>query len=217
MLNRNGVFSIIIMFDDFNTILEKDKNKAYKLLYENLKPLVFSIISNYTNDFEQMKDISQDIWVKIYQNIDKYKTGKFISWITTICNRTCIDRYRRTKTNRQHYNTSDINKYEFLDNSNFFESKYSTKSLLYSEILNSISTLNENEQDLVLLKIKGLKYREIASLTKSNRFTICNQHKASIMQVINKLEKKGIVTTKRISETKNSYYTPNNYKIYPCI
>ena len=201
--------------DEF--INEKDKNKAYKMLYKNFKPLIFTIISKYTNDFEEMKDISQDIWIKIYQNIDKYKTGKFKSWVTTICNRTCIDKYRRKKTNLQHYNTIDIDKYEFFDNSNFFENKYSNKNILYTEILNSIRTLNKTQQDIVLLKIKGLKYKEIALLTKSNRFTICNHHKASIMQVLNELEKKGIVTTKRISETKNSYYTPNNYKIYPCV
>jgi len=207
----------MIDYDTFVTLLEKDKNEAYNVLHQNLKHLIFSTIYNYTQNDEEMKDISQDVWIKIYEKINKYNGGNFIGWILTMCNRTCIDRYRRTKTNRQHYNTSDINHYEFLDNSNFFESKYSNKNILYSEILNSIRTLNKTQQDIVLLKIKGLKYREIALLTKSNRFTICNQHKASIMQVINELEKKGIVTTKRISETKNSYYTTNNYKIYPCV
>ena len=207
----------MINFHTFKKLLEKDKNKAYKVLYENLKHLIFSTIYNYTQNDEEIKDISQDVWIKIYEKINKYDGGNFIGWILTMCNRTCIDRYRRTKTNRQHYNTYDINKYEFLDSSNLFESKYSTKNLLFTEILNCISTLNETEQDLVLLKAKGLKFREIALLTKTNRFTICNQHKASIMQVINELEKKGIVTTKQISETKNSYKTPNNFKIYPCI
>lgn len=206
------------MFDDFNTILEKDKNKAYKLLYENLKPLVFSIISNYTNDFEQMKDISQDIWVKIYQNIDKYKTGKFISWIKTICNRNCIDRYRRTKTNRQHYNTFDINKYEFEDsNSDFFQNKFSTNNILVAEILNCLNSLDESKQDLFLLKLKGLKFREISSLTKKNSLTICIQHKAIIMEMVEQLEKKGIVKSKQIAPNKNSYKTLNNYKVYSCI
>ena len=207
----------MIDFDTFIKLLEKDKNKAYKVLYENIKHLIFSTIYNYTKNDEEIKDISQDVWIKIYEKINNYDEDNFIGWIITICNRTCIDRYRRTKTNRQHYNTSDIDKYEFFDNSNFFESKYSTKSLLYSEILNSISTLNENEQDLVLLKIKGLKYREIASLTKSNRFTTCNQHKASIIKIIEHLEKKGIIKSKQISATKNSYKTPNNYKIYHCV
>ena len=207
----------MIDFDTFKKLLSKDKNKAYKVLYENIKHLIFSTIYNYTQNHEEIKDISQDIWIKIYEKINKYDGSSFIGWIITICNRTCIDRYRRTITNRQHYNTYDINKYEFLDNSNFFESKYSNKSLLHFEILNSISTLNENQRDIVLLKIKGLKYKEIALLTNANRFTICNQHKASIMQVINELEKKGIVTTKRISETKKSYNTPNNFKTYPCV
>jgi len=207
----------MINFDTFIKLLEKDKNEAYKVLYENLKHLIFSTIFNYTKNDEEIKDISQDIWIKIYENINKYEGGNFIAWIITMCNRTCIDRYRRTKTNRQHYNTSDINKYDFFDNTNFFENKYSTKNLLHSEILNSVSTLNEIEQDLVLLKIKGLKYREIALLTNSNRFTTYNQHKASIIKIIEDLEKKGIVKSKQISETKNSYKTLNNFKIYPCV
>lgn len=202
--------------DEF--INEKDKNKAYKLLYKNLKPLIFSIVSNYTNDFEEMKDISQDIWVKIYQNIDKYKKGKFISWITTICNSTCIDKYRRKKIHIQHHRTTDIDKYEFADtNSDFFQNKYSTKNLLVTEILNCLNSLDENKQDLFLLKAKGLKFREISSLTNTNSLTICIQHKSIIMEIVNELEKKGIVKSKQIAPNKHSYKTPNNYKVYPCI
>jgi RNA polymerase sigma-70 factor (ECF subfamily) len=202
--------------DEF--INENDKNKAFNILYQNLKPLVFFIISKYTNDYEEMEDISQDIWIKIYQNIDKYKTGKLKSWITTICDRTCIDKYRRKKTNLQHFNTIDIDKYDFLDsNSDFFSKNYSTKNILVTEILNCLNSLDENKQDLVLLKAKGLKFREISLLTNTNRFTVCNIHKASIMEIVNKLEIKGIVKSKRTSETKNSYNTPNNFKIYPCV
>lgn len=207
----------MIDFDTYIPILQKDKNRAYKVLHEDLKHIIFSIIYNYTQNEEEMKDISQDVWVKIYEKINKYEGGNFIAWVNTICNRTCIDKYRRAKNNKQHYNTFDINKYEFLDSSNLFETKYSDKNLLITEILNCISTLNETEQDLILLKAKGLKFKEIALLTKTNRFTICNRHKIVIMQIVKELEKKGIVKSKQISATKNSYKTQNNYKTYPCI
>jgi RNA polymerase sigma-70 factor (ECF subfamily) len=205
------------MFDDFKTILEIDKNKAYKYLYENLNPLIISIICGYTKNIQEVKDLSQNVWIKIYLNIDKFKGGNFTKWVITLCNRICIDKYRRIKTNRQHYNTFNVNDYQFLDNSNFFKSNFSTQNILVTEILNCLNSLDKSKQELFLMKLKGLTYKKISLLTNTNSFTICNQHKAIIVEIVNELEKKGIVKSKKISETKNSYKTPNNYKIYPCI
>jgi RNA polymerase sigma-70 factor (ECF subfamily) len=203
-------------FEKFKILLDKDKNEAYNYLHNNLKPLIFKKISQYTKISDDMEDLSQDVWIKIYKNIDKYKGGNFIVWINTLCNRICIDKYRIKKTNRANYNTANIND-DFnliIDSSNFFENKYSSKNLLYTEILNSFNTLNENQQDLFLMKIKGLTYQEISVLTKENRFTIYDRHKSTIIEIIKQLEHKGIVKSKEIKKNKNRHKTPNNLKLY---
>ena len=104
--------------------------------------------------------------------------------------------------------------YDLIDDSDFFEQIYSTKNLLYYEIFSSLNTLDKSQQDLILLKAQGLKFKEISTKLKENRFTACNRHKLSIMKLIEDLEKKGVVTIKKISEIKNKYKTPNNFKVY---
>lgn len=201
------------MFDleKFILLLKTDKNKSYKYLYENFSPLVFSIVWNYTNNREDANDLSQDVWIKIYLNIDKFKEGNFKVWLVTLCKRICIDNYRRIKTQKSKCKIlEDIDDYDFIDNSDFF----SPKKSLYFEIFSSLNTLDKSQQDLILLKTKGFKFKEISKILKENRFTVCIKHKISIMKLIEDLEKKGVVTIKKISEIKNRYKTPNNFKVY---
>ena len=55
-------------FEKFKILLDKDKNEAYNYLHNNLKPLIFKKISQYTKISDDMEDLSQDVWIKIYKN-----------------------------------------------------------------------------------------------------------------------------------------------------
>jgi RNA polymerase sigma-70 factor (ECF subfamily) len=174
--------------------------------------LVFSIVWNYTNNREDADDLSQDVWIKIFLNIDKFKDGNFKVWLVKLCNNVCIDNYRRIKTHKSKCKIlEDVDDYDFI---NIDNSDFETKNLLYSEIFSSLNTLDKSQQDLILLKAQGLKFKEISKILKENRFTVCIRHKLSIMKLIENLEKKGVVTIKKISEIKNRYKTPNNFKVY---
>jgi len=200
---------------DYDKFIRLNKDDSYKYLYETFSHLIFSIIWNYTNNREDANDLSQDVWIKIYLNINKFKDGNFKLWVATLCHRICIDKYRRTKTSdKPNYKTSDINDYNFLDYDLGILNNFSTKNLLFSEILNCLNNLEKNKQDVILLKLKGLTFREISILMNENKYTICNRHKLSIVEIIKQLEEKGIIKSKEIKKNKNHYKTPSNLKLY---
>lgn len=62
------------------------------------KGLIRSIVRKFTRTYDE--DIEQEIYIKAWQNLDKYKEeGKFASWIGTLAANVCLD-YFKTKEYR---------------------------------------------------------------------------------------------------------------------
>lgn len=60
------------------------------------KPLIFSILRKHNLNNTEIDDVAQEVFIKIYLNINKYspEKGALGSWIATITKRTCIDHFR---------------------------------------------------------------------------------------------------------------------------
>ena len=67
-------------------------------LVERYKNLVYSIILRQTRDADDANDFSQDIFLKVYRNLDKYSPEyKFSTWIMRITGNHIIDMRRKKK------------------------------------------------------------------------------------------------------------------------
>ena len=66
-------------------------------LVRRYKNLVYSVILRMINDREEANDLAQDVFIKIYKNLDKYYPEyKFSTWVIRIATNHVID-YRRKK------------------------------------------------------------------------------------------------------------------------
>ena len=66
-------------------------------LVTRYKNLVYSVILRMVNDREEANDLAQDVFIKIYKNLDKYYPEyKFSTWVIRIATNHVID-YRRKK------------------------------------------------------------------------------------------------------------------------
>ena len=69
----------------------------FEILISRYKNLVYSIILKMVNDKEEANDLAQEVFIKVYRNIDKYSDEfKLSTWITRITTNHIID-YRRKK------------------------------------------------------------------------------------------------------------------------
>lgn len=69
---------------------------------------LLGFIQTKVNDKETAKDILQDVFVKIYQNINQLKSqNKLTSWVYQITRNTIIDYYRSKKLNVDHLNMAE--------------------------------------------------------------------------------------------------------------
>ncbi|MEM6804445.1 MAG: sigma-70 family RNA polymerase sigma factor [Bacteroidota bacterium] len=74
------------------------KASAQKSLYEYYAPKMLAVCNRYAQKTAEAEDILQDAFVKIFQNLHKYKeTGSLEAWIRRVCVNTAIDHVRREK------------------------------------------------------------------------------------------------------------------------
>ena len=59
---------------------------------------VYNIALNFFSERDIASDVTQEIFIKIYHNLDKYREEKnFTSWIFAISRNFCIDYWRKNK------------------------------------------------------------------------------------------------------------------------
>lgn len=65
---------------------------------------VFNIAYRFTGRVDEAEDLTQEIFVKVYQNLERYHVGDraFPAWLATVARHHAIDRYRRRRDERRH-------------------------------------------------------------------------------------------------------------------
>jgi len=64
---------------------------------------VFGLAYRFTGRVDEAEDLTQEVFIKVYQTLDRYDAGagSFGSWLMTVARNRSIDRYRRTRQEHQ--------------------------------------------------------------------------------------------------------------------
>jgi RNA polymerase sigma-70 factor (ECF subfamily) len=100
-------------------ILKKD-DKAFTLMYDMYSKSLFGVVYNLINNREEAEDVLQEVFVKIWKNIESYNEskGRFFTWIINIARNTTIDKLHSKGFNNSQKNLSSNNFVQLLDDSN---------------------------------------------------------------------------------------------------
>ncbi|MFP3990964.1 sigma-70 family RNA polymerase sigma factor [Streptomyces sp. E11-3] len=72
-----------------------DGADAIAALYDELNGTVYSWVRFYVRDAHLAEDLSQEVWLKVAQNISKYRPGtNFHAWLRTIAKNRALDYLR---------------------------------------------------------------------------------------------------------------------------
>jgi RNA polymerase sigma-70 factor, ECF subfamily len=58
---------------------------------------IYTIAYRLTGDPEEAKDLAQDVFVRVYRNLDKYEPGTFDGWLYRVTKNLFLDRMRRRR------------------------------------------------------------------------------------------------------------------------
>ena len=71
---------------------------AFRSVVQNCQGMIYSLSLKMLADIEDAKDVVQDTFIKVWQNIDSYDDRYgFNTWVYTIASRLCLDRLRKVK------------------------------------------------------------------------------------------------------------------------
>jgi RNA polymerase sigma-70 factor (ECF subfamily) len=168
-----------------NDILESFQNgdkKSFEKIVNKYEKKVFHICYAFFKNHEEALDTSQEIFIKVYRNLDKFKgDSKLYTWIYKISVNTCKSRIKIWQK-RYWQEAFSIDKsfedekgrtsYQFSDNSgnpeDIIASREDLKAL--ADIIKQLPV--KYKLPLLLRDIHGLSYEEICSITDLNIGTL---------------------------------------------
>jgi RNA polymerase sigma-70 factor (ECF subfamily) len=76
----------------------KGKTELFSVIIDRYQSKVFSTVFNYTHDHEEARDLTQEIFIKLYNNLQNYKNkASFSTWLYRIAVNRCIDWTRKKR------------------------------------------------------------------------------------------------------------------------
>lgn len=129
------------------------EEKAFEELYEKTSRQVFAYILSVVSNYHTAQDLTQDTFIKIRQNVDKYTPGNAFAWIMQIA---------------KNISYNELNKSKRVIPTDFGERNNSGGSYNIDDksvpVLEIIATrLDETDRKIMLMHLSaGFKHREIA-------------------------------------------------------
>lgn len=122
------------------------------------------------------EDYQQEIWLKVFLNLNKYKNKTFISWLRQLTQRTVIDLNRRKNTlKRKAVALPEQSEYEDI----------------FEQI--NFKILSNNEFEVVFLRLNNKKFIEISQLTGIKLNSCITLHNRAVKKIKHDLVKRQII------------------------
>ncbi|MBK0382620.1 RNA polymerase sigma factor [Pedobacter sp. SD-b] len=137
-----------------------NQEQAFKEIFDANSKKIYHLCFGYTGDSDSANDLLQETFLKVWQNLDKFRNQSMIStWIYRIAVNTCLTYLKKEKRQAKDELTPNIieNREEELED----KEKQEQVKTLYE----CISRLEENERIIITLVMDEVPYPEIAEIS----------------------------------------------------
>lgn len=87
---------------------KQGSHEAFGALVERYQRRVFTLIYRVTGDREQVEDLSQEVFLKVYRAMRSYnQTASFATWVSRIAINHCYDHLRQRRGSRHRVESFD--------------------------------------------------------------------------------------------------------------
>lgn len=144
----------------------------FAVLVNRYKKLVYSTVSYYIRDTEEVNDISQEVFLRIYKALNKYNPQfKFSTWSVRIARNLCLDYLRKKKIQ-----VTSLEDYESACRDDDNPESISIRRESSEEIQCLINQLPEKYKSIIILyHEKGASYKEMAEILNKPMSIIKNR------------------------------------------
>ncbi|CAM3210160.1 RNA polymerase sigma factor [Empedobacter stercoris] len=151
------------MDQDISTFIrDKKLEEAFKLIVKEYHQKVYWQIRRMVLIHEDADDVSQNVFIKVYQNLDSFKNeSKFSTWIFRIAyNETINFIHKNAKERNVSYDDYSMNVANNLSSDVYF-----TGDEIQQKLQEAIASLPEKQRTVFLMKYyEELKYEQISEI-----------------------------------------------------
>jgi RNA polymerase sigma-70 factor (ECF subfamily) len=139
--------------------------EAFERIVHKYQQAVFNTIYRYTGSRDDVQDLAQEIFIKIWRNAAKFKgKSKFSTWLYRIVVNHCIN-YRR-KRRQNHISLDELNEKGQIPESLKVQPDWEERNRA-ENVRRAVNELPERQRlALVLSQFEGKTYKEIAEIMK---------------------------------------------------
>ncbi|WP_028298377.1 RNA polymerase sigma factor [Olivibacter sitiensis] len=135
-----------------------EKDSVFLDVFNQNKSKVFHLCYGYTGDTDTANDLMQETFIKVWQNMDKFrKQSQLSTWIYRIAVNTCLS-YLRVEKRKA---TDEINDHTL---ETLAEEK-SDKQEQIAQLYKCIAQLEEHERIIITMVLDEVPYAEIAEIS----------------------------------------------------
>jgi RNA polymerase sigma-70 factor (ECF subfamily) len=179
---------------DDNTLIRliaRAKPEALSALYDRYRRLVFSVTLNVLGDRASAEEVTQDVFLRVWENAKTYKEeqAEVNIWLTRIARNRAIDVLRSRSTRQEQYTVdwAELNPQAMPSNDN--PQKAAELTLQKERIRAAVAQLPEDQKHaLKLAYFQGYTHQEIAELLGEPLGTIKTRVRLAMLKLRNLLQ-----------------------------
>ncbi len=163
----------------------KTKDSAFREIFEANSKRIYRLCYSYTGDSAAANDVMQETFLKVWQNLDKFRNQSMIStWIYRIAVNTCLTYLKSEKRQAK----DELTPFIAENQKEEISEKKEEVDLLYK----CISRLEESERILITMVLDEVPYPEIAEISgisEGNLRVKIHRIKSKLTELYNRYEK----------------------------
>lgn len=170
--------------------MNDQKRIAFRQLFDENSKKIFNLCYGYTGDADSANDLLQETFIKVWQNLDKFRNQSQIStWIYRIAINTCLSHLRSVRRRpTEELNDHLIEHYSDGDAGHQWEQERQEQvALLYK----AISLLGEYDRLIITMVLDEIPYTEIAAIagiSEGNLRVRIHRIKQKLTEIYNEIE-----------------------------
>ncbi len=157
------------------------KQSEFQNIYNKHKGKIYKLCLGYAGDSDVANDLLQDTFIKVWENLEKFRNESAIStWIYRIAVNTCLS-YLRLEKNKV---KDELNDHILETRSEEVSEKEQQIALLHK----CIAKLDEQERMIITMVLEETEYNEIAEvfgISEGNLRVKIHRIKARLTEIYN--------------------------------
>ena len=155
-------------------LLKRKDEYAFKAIVEQWQDMVYNTLLGIVQNETEAEDLSQDVFIKVYENISSFKgESKFSTWLYRIATTTALD-HLRSKRRKKRFGfifslgENEENETERIPDFHHPGVKFDNKERA-AVLFKAINKLPENQKIAYTLhKLEGLSYKDISLIMNNS-------------------------------------------------